>query len=158
MYDINAASSAKSISLNRTCRTLVFARRRARLNSLRSVLVCKHTPSDGGPNAKENCRENNTPNKVAQGRNSHHCELRQPSMMIHWCCTVPRMSSCNDVIMLRSFGGHPIYSTSVKNPFLLNKSMVFIYKRRRTVVSSVPYISLANVAAIIIYRWWIELF
>ena len=64
MCELRAASSANSISLMRTVRTLVFALRRARLNSFPSLLVCRWTPSVDCPNAKFSSREKKVPKKV----------------------------------------------------------------------------------------------
>ena len=62
--ELRAASSANSISLMRTVRTLVFALSRARLNSFPSLLVCKWTPSVDCSNANFSSREKNILNKV----------------------------------------------------------------------------------------------
>ena len=128
VYDISAALSAKSISLVRTRRTLISARRRARLNTMPSVLECKHTPSGDGPKAQENSREKNIPKKVGAMTQSCFTPLRMgkdfddgPSY-----CTVSCLSSLNEVTILSSFGGHPILSRSVKSPLLLTRSNAFV--------------------------------
>lgn len=128
-------------SLIRTCRTLIFVR--VRLKSFPSVLVC-NTLTEDEPNVLESRREKSNPNKV-HGRDtaSHHCEfgkiLDDPSY-----CTVPWMSSWNDVIIISTFG-------DVQSPRVL---LLSDRQRRCVVVSSVLYISHATVAARMTCRWW----
>ena len=61
---MSAASSANSISLTYTSVTFVLARRRARLNSFPSDLVCRSIPSEEESKAYDRRREKKIPNNV----------------------------------------------------------------------------------------------
>ena len=61
---VRAPSSANSISLTSTFRTLVFARRRARLKSFPSILVERYTPSSDWLKAQDSSRKKKIPKSV----------------------------------------------------------------------------------------------
>ncbi|GFR66032.1 hypothetical protein ElyMa_005547300 [Elysia marginata] len=99
--------------------TFVFALRRNRLNKLPSLLVWGKMPSSYPRKARRRSREKKMPNSVSA--RTHPCftplliwkgSEDQPS---YW--TVPTMPSRNEMIILRSLGGHPILGRSVKSPF-----------------------------------------
>ena len=105
---VKAASSANSISLISTFRTLVSAQRRARLKRFPSFLVDSSTEKKMSKNLSASTRPCFTPLLI--GKESEV----EPS---YW--TVSCMSSWKDIIFLRSLGGHPILCKRVNNPFLL---------------------------------------
>ena len=122
--DVTAASSAKSRSLIRTSCILVFAISLARLNSLPSDLVCRYTTSVEVPKACFSTMEKKMLKRV--GARTQPCFTplltSKGSDMLPSYCTVALMSSWNDLIILCSFGGHPIISRMLKSPSLLTRS------------------------------------
>ncbi len=123
VWAVRAASSANSISLIRTLCTLVFARRRARLKRLPSLLVRMKTPSSDWLKAWRSSREKKMPKSVGARTQPCFTPLRigkgsedEPS---YW--TVPFISSWKDVTIFRSLGGHLILCNRVKRPFLLTE-------------------------------------
>ena len=133
-WAVRDASSANSISLTYTSVPFVLARRRARLNSFPSDLVCRYIPSQEESKAYDRRREKKIPNNF--GARTQPCltplQTGRGSNVEPSYTTVPFMSSWKETTMLRSLGGQPIFSSRRKNPFLLTKSKALVKSMNTT--------------------------
>ena len=117
--EVTASSSAKSKSLMRTSRTLVFALSLARLNSLPSYLVGSYSPSVALPNACFKIREKKIPKRV--GAKTQPCLtpllMSKGSNMLPSYCDVAFMLSWKDRIKLCSLSGASTFHKDTEEPF-----------------------------------------
>ena len=108
--------------------SMLSARRRARLNSLPSLLVWRYTPSSNRLKAWKSSREKKIPKSIGECTHPFFTLLligngseEEPSYWMMLC-----ISLWKAVIILRSLEGHPILWSRVDSPFLLTKSRALV--------------------------------
>ena len=133
-WAVRDASSANSNSLTYTSVTFVLVRRRARLNSFSSDLVCRYIQSQEESKAYDRRREKKIPNNF--GARTQPCltplQTGRGSNVEPSYTTVPFMSSWKETTMLRSLGGQPIFLSRRKSPFLLTTSKALVKSMNTT--------------------------